>query len=337
MIDALATWPHYQAHVLPVFAALSEENRGTFYVGTDEQLILTAKARGVEADLGYPRGVGGLVIVAGHTDMAQCPDRHFIFVEHGSGQAYAGVDSPSYSGGSMRPRVALFLTLNETTATRERAANPDVPVEIVGSPRLDELTEHAYDRRGPSRSSTPPVVAFCWHAHIKIAPETRATYPYWFPAVRRLHESGAYRVLGHGHPREWRKLRGWYEKVGIEAVEDFADVVAQADLVCVDNSSTGPEFAAATGRPVLWLDAPAYRREVEHGGRFWDWPTGQVSCDEPERLPQRIALALADTHEAANARQVMVDTIYPPWARGRAAELAVEAIRRRDQEARPDG
>ncbi len=324
MIDALATWPHYLRFVGPIYAALPDTLRGMLYVGAEDRLIDQARAYG-EPLLGYPHRDGGPVIVAGHNDMAQCPDRHFIFLEHGAGQTYLGIDSPSYSGGK-RPRVALFLTLNEQTAARERATNPDTPVEIIGSPRVDELTRHAYDRRGTRPPAAPPVVAFCWHAHIKIAPETRATYPYWWPAVKALHASGAFEVLGHGHPREWRKLRGWYEKAGIEAVEEFSEVVARADLVCVDNSSTLYE-AAACGLPVLALNHPAYRRDVEHGLRFWNAIPG-VQCDDPERLPQRIALALADPHDIANERQLIVDEVYPPWTRGRAAELAVAAIER---------
>lgn len=323
MIDALASWPHYLAHTAPIFAALPDHLRGTFYAG-DESLALLAKSYGIEATVGYPSRPGGPVIVAGHNDMVQChPTRELIYVEHGAGQSYLGLDSPSYSGGPARARVGLFLTLNETTAVRERARYPHAAVEIIGSPRVDDLTKAAYERG--KTSSDPPVVAFCFHAHIRICPETKCTYPYWWEAVKKLHRDGAWKVLGHGHPREWRKLRSWYEKAGIEAVEDFTEIVRRADLVCVDNSSTGPE-AAACGIPVLWLNAPAYRRDVEHGGRFFEWTEGQVTCDDPERLPQRIALALADTHETQNARQLMVDTVYPGWARGRAAAFGASAI-----------
>ena len=325
MIDALAGWTHFGAHVFPVYAALPAEVRGTCWVD-DERLARQAATYGIEAKVGYPTMIGPPVIVASHNDMNQChPDRPIVYLEHGAGQTYAGVESPSYSGGPNRGRVVLFLTLNAGTAAREQGAYPGVPVEIIGSPRVDELAKIANGRGPQTPASEPPVVAFCWHAHMKICPETRATYPFWWHAVRRLHTEGAYRVLGHGHPREWRKLRSWYETAGIETVEAFSDVVAQADLVCVDNSSTGPE-AAACGLPVLWLDAPQYRRQVEHGGRFWDWPKGQVSCDDPDRLPQRIALALADTHGAYNARQVMVDEVYPGHTRGIAARLGAEAI-----------
>lgn len=323
MIDALASWPHYLCHVAPIFAALPDEIRGTFYAA-DESLALLAKSYGIDATVGYPYRPGGPVIVAGHNDMVQCHlERPLIYVEHGAGQNYVGIDSPSYSGGGMRERVALFLTLNETTAQRERERYPETPVVVIGSPRVDDLTKAAYDGRGVTSSGALPVVAFCFHANIRICPETRATYPYWWPAVKEV--TRWFTVLGHGHPREWRKLRGWYEKAGIEAVEDFTDVIRRADLVIVDNSSTGPE-AAACGLPVLWLDHPTYRRDVEHGGRFWIWPQGQVSCDDPERLGQRIALALADTQGTRNARQLMADEIYPPWARGQAAQLGAAAI-----------
>lgn len=229
---------------------------------------------------------------------------------------------PAYSGGTGRDRVAVFLTVNEMTAARERARYPDAQVVVVGSTRLDTLLA----TRAPRGPLPRPVVAVAFHWNWNGVPETRESWSYWRAAVRDLAASGTVEVLGHGHPRMFADLVRFYTRFGIEPVADLADVVARADLICVDNTSAGPEFAAATGRPVLWLNAPWYRRDVEHGGRFWDWPNGQVCCDEPAGLPDAVRAALDDPPSVRSARARMVDVIYPASTRGHAGRLAADAV-----------
>ncbi len=137
-------------------------------------------------------------------------------------------------------------------------------------------------------------------------------------------EARGWELLGHGHPRAYGALRRRWRELGIEAVPDFADVLDRADLLVLDNSSAGPEFAS-TGKPVLWLNSPAYRRHVHHGGRFWLWPEGQVTVDHPDDLLAGIERALADPPDVALARAAMVAGIYA-YTDGHAAERAAAAI-----------
>lgn len=315
MIDAYASYPHLLDHLAPIWRALGAP--GTFYLGA-RRLLPHAESLGIVPRLGNVEKGDALVLVANHHDLDHLPPgRRGIFVEHGAGQVYADVPAhPAYSGGERRHKAALFLALNDTTAARDAHRSPHASVVVVGSPRLDAIMP-------PLRWRTSrPVVALCWHWDCGLVPETRWAWPYYRKACADLTDR--FTVLGHGHPRSWPLLKPRYQSMGIEPVETFAEVVRRADVVVVDNTSAGPE-AAACGLPVVWVNAPWYRREVEHGGRFWSWPRGQATCDVPAQLTDAITEALADAPEARAARRALVDDIYPPWTRWRSAQLAAEA------------
>lgn len=321
-IDAFASLPHLQDHVAAVWCALPDERRGTFWAPS-RGLLARAAERGIEGMRGLPRAGDAPIIVANYTDLTECGgDRPTIYVQHGAGQTYSTApDHESYAGGRFRDRVTLFLEPNETTAALEHARYPEATVRVVGSPYLDTLP-------AAEKHDDPPVVAFAWHFDLGLrdTPEARSAWPHFRYAVRDLAQSGTYKLLGHGHPRMLPSLRPFYDQWGIEVVPDLADVCRRADLLCVDNSSAGPMFAAATGNPLLWLSAPWYRNDVRHGGRFWKWPAGQEWCAEPEDLAGSVKTALLDFSTAPNARANMVDSVWPRHTRGQAARLAREAI-----------
>jgi hypothetical protein len=78
----------------------------------------------------------------------------------------------------------------------------------------------------------------------------------------------------------------------------------------------------------VWLNCPDYRRDVDHGGRFWDWPRGQPQCDDPSEVVAAIEQVLAD-ETLVPVRERMVGSIYarPPGESARAAVAAIlEAI-----------
>ena len=97
----------------------------------------------------------------------------------------------------------------------------------------------------------------------------------------------------------------------------------RADLLVGDNTSALYEFAS-TGRPVVVMNAPQYRRDVHHGLRFWDYPPG-LQVDRPEQLADTIARALSDPEPARAVRAAAVAETYA-YTDGRAAERAVAAI-----------
>lgn len=248
--------------------------------------------------------------------------RPIALVNHGAGQSYRGdpraADHSAYSGGGNRDRVRLFIEPGWYAAAKTVAAAPDARVAVVGSPFLDPW------HRGARPSGDGETVAVTFHWNAKLCPETQWAWPWWKDAVAALAASGRYRLLGHAHPRAWPRLAPWWKSIGVEAAADWANVLDRAALLAVDNSSAGPEFAS-TGRPIVWLNAPHYRRHVNHGGRFWEWTAGQVTADQPDELGSAIDAGLADSPQAQAARSAMVRSVFETRS-GVAARLAAQAV-----------
>jgi hypothetical protein len=257
---------------------------------------------------------------------AKRPDlQRIIYVEHGAGQAYPGdpasSTSGSYSGGPGHERVVLFIAPGEHVADRWRDAYPDTPTAVVGCPRLDH--HHQIRRLRAER----PRVAVSFHWPCPLIPETQWALPHHRRALEPL--TAALRgvdatLVGHGHPRAWRALSAVWGRLGVPAEPDAGVVLATADLLIADNTSLLPE-AASCGIPLLWLNAPWWRRNVHHGGRFWEWPRGQYQADDPDDLPALALAALDDPPPVRAAREAMVSSIYA-HSDGHAAERAAAAI-----------
>jgi UDP-N-acetylglucosamine:LPS N-acetylglucosamine transferase len=182
---------------------------------------------------------------------------------------------------------------------------------VVGCPKLDTL---------PKRSGTGgPVVAVSFHFDLSLLAETRSARMHFTSALPGLARS--YRLIGHSHPR--LDLSQFYRRMGIEYVRDFDEVCRRADVYVCDNSSTLFEFAA-TGRPVVVLNEPHYRRDVEHGLRFWDAADVGIQVDSPHDLAPAIRLALDDGPEQRARREAALSLVYAYRTGG--AKRAAEAI-----------
>lgn len=268
-IDALSSRPHYRAHLLPLWEALPDELRGS-RIDLDATSPQFAALRHVAVPS------SGAVLVASFRDMdaaARSGYRRIALVEHGIGQPYLGLGSGCYPGGPARHPVSLFLSPNETAAERDRKTYPRARVEVIGDPRLDDL---------PARVPGPPKVAisFHWEWRSRI-PETRSALPHYQAALWNL--ARAFPLIGHCHPRAAEKLVPLYRRMGVEYVPSFDDVLRQAFVYVCDNSSSMFE-AAAAGLRVVTLNAPWYRRDVEHGLRFWAAANIGRQVDEPGEL-----------------------------------------------------
>jgi len=114
-----------------------------------------------------------------------------------------------------------------------------------------------------------------------------------------------------------------FRRMGIEIVQDFSEVCRRADLYVCDNSSTLFEFAS-TGRPVVVLNDPQFRREVNHGGRFWTWATVGYQCDRPEDLIPTVERALLDPPAQQAERERVLDLAYAYRTAG--AQRASDAL-----------
>jgi CDP-glycerol glycerophosphotransferase (TagB/SpsB family) len=147
-------------------------------------------------------------------------------------------------------------------------------------------------------------------------------FPRFASALGALARS--YEVIGHGHPRVIDHLRPEYDLLGIKTAPSFEEVVTKADLFVADNTSALYEFAAM-GRPVLCLEAEAWRKDAHHGLRFWDAIPG-LSCSNPDDLVSMVTQALNDPLEAKELRRYALEVAYGPYLFGSATERAVEAI-----------
>lgn len=297
-VDFLASEVHYVEHMLPIYVAMPEEARGEFIIG------------------GRPENPDRLTVVSAFGDYKLLKGPA-VFMEHGCGLSYSN-NHPSYAGAPDRENVALFLDVNERTRALNAAAHPHVKGVVVGDPKLD-----AWLARGPKARGSRPTVAFSHHWDCKVVPETRSAFPHFKMAyVRMARQRGLpFRMLGHGHPRAWQQLGRFWREIRIDAARFFSDVVSEADVYVCDNSSTIYEFAALD-RPVVVLNAPFYRKNVNHGLRFWEHVPGE-QVDEPQRLSAAILRALRDDPFAEERRRA-VDEVYP--VRGNSAQVAADAI-----------
>lgn len=325
-VDAYATLPHYREHIEPVWRALPAEVRGRFYVAG---ALADFGDRGDTPGwvIGHPPAAAGLpVIVAGYVDEMTLPARRpVIYLEHGAGQAYRGdytaADDPSYHGGYGHDNAVLFLCPREEVAARWRERYPKAKAFPIGCPKLDEL--HRDPPPGEERT-----VAITFHSEARLCPETLSALPHYElglrDAVTDLQRAG-WTVLGHGHPRVWRKTSKLWDELGVEKVRSFDEVLRRARVLAVDNSSAGPEFASL-GKPIVWLNAPWFRRETNHGGRFWDWTEGIPTVDGPEQLADAV-IAADSSPDVAEACFNLARRVYFACD-GRAAERAAMVIER---------
>lgn len=320
-IDFLTRERHFLDHLAPVWQAIPPRYRGTFYASSDEARA-RARALGLEVTPGAPSRDkrAGPIVVASSGDLvtaSRCR-RQVIYCEHGAGQSY-GNRHTSYAGGRGRDTVALFLVPNAYAGDRNRRYYPGARIEVVGCPKLDNLKE----------ISTPagaPTVAISFHWRCTVQPETGSALDDFAPELdatrRRLEEAGV-ELIGHAHPRILNEAREVFELAGIEVVDNFETVVERAHAYAVDNSSTLFEFAAL-GRPVIVLNARAYRRDVDFGLRFWKEASVGIQAD-PGELADRLLEALADPPAVARSRSESIERVYP-FADGSSSSRAAEAI-----------
>jgi hypothetical protein len=244
--------------------------------------------------------------------------RHAVLLEHGAGQRYNDIAHVSWSGGTGRDAVKLFVVPNVAVANANLVRYPHTP-NVIAAPHVEALTLHA-----AASTRERNLVVFSRHWSSALTPELQSSWPYHFDAIKRyclshqdvaLHHHGRCADVGKSLAKEW----------GIPYIETFAEVVERAALYVLDSSSTGFEFAAMPGyRPVVWLNAPHYRRDVEQGLRFWEHVDVGDQCDEPEDLHAAIDNALAWPTWRYEQQAEHVSAVFP-YIIG-SAERAARAI-----------
>lgn len=326
IVDFYASLAHYVDHLQPVWAAIPDEVRGTFW--GESRALSRCRRLGVFARQGRPGRPRRVVVVAGAHDVWRVRGHVPVLVEHGAGQAY-DCDDPGWSGGIRREEVALFLCPNEVSAGRNRAAYPSTPAVVVGSPHVEALRrirDHA--AFGPSDEGAKPIAALSFHhPGIGKAPEAGWALPHYetdlSAVVAQLRAAGV-EVIGHGHPRARRHFARLWSSLGVEHVETFDEVVRRASVYVVDNSSTAFE-AAACGIPIVVLNAPWYRRDINLWPRFWACADVGINVSGPEDLAAAVVSALDDPPAVRAGRRRAVAEVYP-LLDGEAAARSAEAI-----------
>jgi len=264
-VEVFASLAHYRAHIAPIWWALPEAMRGPIHPLGDMEPT-------------YPDSVGLVAsAVDCHLLRGKCK---VIYVEHGAGQTYTGGDlaaaqNPSYSahGGERWPHVIGFIAPSLQVARNWKSA----PAVAVGCPKMDQYIGWRCQQRS---------VCFVWHWDANFCPEASQTWTYWAAGMKEVTDHFKRQeviVYGHGHPKWGGALDMPMRMAGMSVLPSEVGVFLHASTMFVDNSSLGPEFASL-GRPVYWLNAPWYRRDVCHGRRFWEWTALTAAFDSPAEL-----------------------------------------------------
>lgn len=323
-VNVLAAEPHFVSHLVPVWNSFRASERGVFWVRS-AVAEAEAKRHRIHVRQWPGRVAKGTVVVTsafGDLNQAHRAGAKTVLMEHGAGQTYNSAHS-SYAGGSHPAREAnsLFLVPGTRPAEKLRAKHPDTPVVEIGCPKLDKRITQP-----PRTPSDPPVVVVSFHWDCKVVPETTWAFPFYRRAIEAAAKRSDIRLVGHGHPRAAKHLRPWFESRGIEFIPHFDTVMDVADVYVCDNSSSIFE-AAAVGIPVVVLNSPRYRRDVEHGLRFWEAANIGPQVESSRDLIPAIWKTLEPTPDQQTETERCLDLVYSVRD-GSSATKAVEAIRK---------
>lgn len=326
-VDFFVWARHYHDHAAPIWNKLPDNIKGNYHISThlhnisdynlsefiNENIIIHSSIDTAIKELRRKKGV--LVVFGLDKKMFSAINRPFILVSHGVGQTIE--EDNKYI--PYHKKCLLYILPNKIVENVYKRNYPHVKTAVVGCPKLDYWHTHPGEPKAEK-----PVVAISFHFENSVAPEMRSAWPYFKPALKNLALQKKWRVLGHGHPGIIDELTPYYQKLGIEVVRDFTEVMKRANLYICDNSSTLYEFAS-TNRPVVVLNAPWYRRDIERGIRFWEHADVGVNCDNPDDLLAKIEEALIDPPEQKRLREKAVKAVYAVTD-GTASQRAVKAI-----------
>ena len=324
LVDFLACEKHNFQHLLPVWDAIPRVNRGIFYILSEiddkshfPNLGNTLQFYDSKHDLIQELfKKNNLLVTSSFYDYFLANiSRPMSFLAHGGGQTFR--DQPLHH--FTRKNYVFDILPNQHMASTFSLRYPFASSRVVGCPKLDKWHSNFTKPLNPK-----PVIALSFHFDRQTNPETRSAWPHFRSILPRLATQKNWTLLGHGHPRILDELCIEYDKLGIEVVRDFNEILARADLYICDHMSTLYEFAS-TDRPVVVLNAPWYRRDIEHGLRFWEHADVGINCDHPNELFDAIELALTDPPDQQNKRTKAVKGVYM-HTDGKASQRAANAI-----------
>mgnify|MGYP003577968238 CR=1 FL=1 len=215
-----------------------------------------------------------IVMVASFLDIGCTGKRRTIYVEHGAGQQYNGNGAAAdyYHGGEHPDHVNGYI--GPRPAVIESWQRPGF---ATGAPVCDPYELFATDKVAAITFPYVPLGA-------RLCPEMGSAFEHYVErmadVVRALRDHG-YEVLGHRHPR-FNHLRNYWQRHHGIPEATVHEVRARAQLLIADNTSLMYEMLYL-GRDVIALNAPWFRRNVEHGLRFWSHAPS-VQADNPDEL-----------------------------------------------------
>lgn len=323
LIDVYASQPNYWRHLAPIARELRDR-------GHDVRAWASVMGRPWGPRIMGRRERAHTAVCASWEDARRISPQRVCYVEHGAGQTYldgGNEDGRGYAGAEGLEHVVLFLAPGDHVAAQWRARYPQTPVETVGCPALDQ---HFLRARDFSASTTMSVVeprynrvAVTEHWRCGVVPETMPAVPLFDRAIAEISRVDGIEVVGHAHPRGVRSTVGRWRDLGIPYEPDPDSVLRTADLLVADNTSLMYE-AAALDIPVLAINGPDYRRDVEHGLRFWSHVPG-IQCDSVGTFIPAVMAALDDPPEARALRARAASHTYA-HRDGRSAQRAADAI-----------
>lgn len=223
-------------------------------------------------------------LVASVADLRQFPAD--VYMEHGVGLAWHRRDDLA--------AIAKTQVLAPNDFIADRYRSEGIAAKTVGTPKLDRLMAL------PSGAAV--AVGFHWtstvYSHILADYED---------AIREL--ATRVPVIGHGHPRAWRRLEPYWTSLGIEPVWNFAEVIARSCLWVCDHSSTLYEYAALD-RPVVLLKGPE-RKPFESTGLRYTSFTGIGPHADPKTMVEIVCEALAAPESHARLRREATQELFP--------------------------
>lgn len=297
MIDAFARFDHYADHIRPIWEAIPREHRGRW-------------------DRSIPPESTTPIMVAGWRDAKWVAHRNTIYVEHGAGQTYVVNGTVRLAPRGAPFGVKLAVLPNQTLADEWNRQFPSVATVVVGAPRLD----------GVQVQREQGLIGWTWHWPCRITPEYGTALPHYRHelslVVGELREMG-FDLLGTAHPRWKGRLWPLWDEVGVRWTHSSMEILRRCQVVIGDNSSLLYE-AAALGADVIALNAPHYRRDVEHGLRFWSHPPG-VMVDQPREVGLAVMGIARDRSTCREIADAATRRAYGPGVVG-AADRAAAAI-----------
>jgi len=305
----IASDRHYIDHMLPIWENLLPQYMGFFYI--HESLVNYVKnvknvrmynKNSLKSDLRFFYNMSSekiytITATYGDLELANIGEKNLILMEHGAGQMYNACH-PAWMRSNYNSNTVLLLATNEILAKRFKENN-NIPVEIVGCPKLDAMI---FDNCIKNDK-----IAISFHYNCQILPETQTAFKYYKDIIPKVAKE--FNLLGHGHPVHWNFMEKYYKDNKIKAIKNFEQIAKQVDIYIVDNSSTLFEFAALD-KPVIVLNCPAYRKDVEHGMRFWEFADIGLQVNKSEELIPTIYETI-NKDPQRERRIEIVKEIYP--------------------------